>query len=106
MLFGSMQGKVGNECSFWGSASDPRHTSISAIIGVFRLVPASMHATEPCLFVNPYATHPVKPGFLGLQARYIDPQSGAIRSMEGERIRELLALPEHWPLSWLRDMDT
>ena len=79
----------------WGSSTQPRNKQVSGVLLATELLPHTVASRTPCLWLNPWATHPLPQGFLGLETVVLE--DGRFKVIPGGSGAELFGLPEGWP---------
>jgi len=80
---------------FWGSAKQPIHTRVSAVL-LGCVVPANIPRAEVCLYRNPWAINPLPTEFCTVPTATMQ-ESNLVRTNQHCTIGQLLGLPQDWP---------
>jgi hypothetical protein len=79
----------------WTSGGGPRNTRVSAALIASAILPWSVGAYTPQLYLNPWAAYSAV-GLLGDLSRIV-PEGTRMTPRPGRSARELFGLPEGWP---------
>jgi len=81
----------------WHEGAGPRYTNVSAVLTASNLNPGSVAAVEPCLWLNPAATHPIDAAALPWQRREFDARGRLVEHPARTRAADIFGLPPRWP---------
>jgi hypothetical protein len=78
--------------------TEPRNTIVSGVLITNNLIPTTIGIETPLLIHNPWAQKPLPTGAWRLPQKSIDAMTGKIISHMGSPAREILGIPERWPV--------
>jgi hypothetical protein len=81
----------------WHEGAGPRYTGVSAVLTASNLTPGAVAAVEPCLWLNPAATHPIDPGLLPWRRWEIDRRGRFVEHPAIRGAADLFGLTAGWP---------
>jgi hypothetical protein len=79
---------------FWGTANRPKHTRVSAVV-LGAVFPSNVRRAKLCLYLNPWAMHPLAPSFWRLPVAMLC--DGQILRSGNMTPGQILGLPDNWP---------
>lgn len=80
---------------FWGCASEPKHTRVSAVV-LGRVCPVSLSNATLCLYHNPWAAYPIPLGLWQLTSAML--KDGKVEYQNSDnRPGDVLGLSSEWP---------
>jgi hypothetical protein len=80
----------------WVSKKGPRYKRLSGVLVTESLAPWNFFSRTPCIYHNPWATHPLGTSLAQL-SQAIPQSNGQLQWTEDRLVRELFDLPENWP---------
>jgi hypothetical protein len=82
----------------WRGRTEPRNTIVSGILIVNNLLPTTIGRETPLLIHHPWAQRPFPADAWKLPQKSIEALTGKIITHPGSKAREILGVPERWPI--------
>ena len=82
----------------WRGKTEPRNTIVSGVLIVNNLLPTTIGRETPLLIHNPWAQNPLPTDAWKLPQKSVDTTTGKIITHPGSQAREILGVPERWPI--------
>lgn len=82
----------------WRGKTEPRNTIVSGVLITNNLIPTTIGIETPLLIHNPWARMPFPIEAWKLPQKSMDATTGKIIGYSGSQAREILGIPERWPI--------
>lgn len=83
----------------WHDGRGPRNRHVSAVLTASNLTLGGIAAVEPCLWLNPAASHPIEPTTMPWRRREISSTGQPIEHAPTSCAADVFGLPPRWPIA-------